>query len=133
MPDDEDFDHDEPIEPDALPAPRASAPQGEPPDYTLYIEELIARMDKIIVILSERREVSQAEGLSAREAAAFCGVSVAKWHGLNADALIPAPAELGTGRCPRWVRTELRAWLLAGTPPRRTWNDQRQTAMRRVG
>lgn len=73
------------------------------------------------------------EGLSPTEAARFIGVSPSKLHALDVAGLIPAAVEIGVGRCPRYLRSELAAWLRAGCPSRAQWRIQREAAMRRMG
>lgn len=73
------------------------------------------------------------EGLSMTEAAQFLGISTAKLHQLDSQGLLPEPARLGTGNCPRFTRTELRAWMLAGCPSRVRWAQLRDAALRRTG
>src|SRR5579862_24729 len=70
------------------------------------------------------------EGLAAADAAAYCGVSLSMWRGLDARGLCPLPARIGDGKCPRWSRTELRAWLIAGAPPRDRWVVMRESRIR---
>ena len=72
------------------------------------------------------------EGLDPSAAARYLGISVSKIHAMNAAGAMPKPAELGD-RCPRWARSELRAWLLAGSPSRLRWQAMRDAAIRRVG
>ncbi len=74
----------------------------------------------------------EAEGLDATAAARFLGISRSKIHDMNTHGLLPAPAEFGD-RCPRWSRSELRAWLLAGAPSRARWAGIRAAAMRSAG
>jgi len=71
------------------------------------------------------------EALAPTDAAAFCGVAPSKWRDMNSRGLCPAAVELGD-RCPRWSRTELRAWLLNGAPARSRWMNIRDQAMRRL-
>jgi len=78
-------------------------------------------------------EVAAAEGLAAVDAARVCGVSRAKFLSLDSAGGTPARVELGDGRCPRWLRSELIAWLRAGAPPRRDWARLRDAALRRAG
>lgn len=76
----------------------------------------------------------EAEGLSPIEAARFLGVSPAKLHAMNnSGELGPEPIGLGCGNCPRYARTELRAWILAGAPTRPAWKQLKTQAMRRAG
>lgn len=70
------------------------------------------------------------EGLTAEQAARYCGVSVSKWHSMNAGGACPAPVELGD-RCPRWLRSELFAWLRQGAPSRAVWRQIREQSLRR--
>ena len=73
------------------------------------------------------------EGLDREAASAFIGVSLAKLDDLNARGLMPSPAQIGDGgRCPRWSRCELKAWLQAGAPSRVRWASLRDAALRRV-
>ena len=74
----------------------------------------------------------QAEGLDPKAAAAFCGISISKLHQLNAAGQIPAPSEIGDGRLPRWSKTVLRAWLIAGSPSRLTWRAMEAAAIRKI-
>src|SRR5215469_9189539 len=94
----------------------------------------INRDDEIIGLLREilGAITSPVEGLGPNGSAAYCGVSVSTWHDLNRRGSCPAPTEI-TERCPRWARTELRAWLLAGAPARARWQLMRDSALRRVG
>ena len=72
------------------------------------------------------------EGLTPTEAAAFLGISPAKLHQLDASGLIPSPAQIGDGRCPRYSASELRCWLLAGAPARLQWRAMRDASIRRL-
>jgi hypothetical protein len=85
------------------------------------------------VQLLEQIASGQPEGLDPSAAADFIGVHVSKLHDLNSRGLMPAPANLGDGRCPRFVRSELLAWLIAGAPSRLRWQSMRELAMRRAG
>lgn len=73
------------------------------------------------------------EGLSPAEAARFIGVSPSKLHELNSRGLMPAPAELGDGKCPRFSRSILSAWLKAGAPSRIQWLAMKDSVMRKTG
>lgn len=92
------------------------------------------RLEEIVALLREIRDMmaTPMEGIGPNDAAKFCGVSVSAWRAMNARGLCPAPAELSE-RCPRWTRIELRAWLLAGSPPRARWQTMRDGALRRAG
>lgn len=52
-------------------------------------------------------------------AAALAGVSRAHWHRLRAADKLPPAVKLG--RCLRWRRDEVVAWIQAGCPDGRTW------------
>ena len=73
-----------------------------------------------------------AEGLDAKAAAALLGISVSKLHGMNAAGQLPAAVELGDGRCPRWLRSELLAWFRSGAPARSKWALMRDQYYRRA-
>jgi predicted DNA-binding transcriptional regulator AlpA len=62
--------------------------------------------------------------VSARRAAALCGVSVATWHRWNAAGRCPAPLRVTPGSV-RWRAEELREWIAAGCVPRREWDALR--------
>jgi predicted DNA-binding transcriptional regulator AlpA len=89
---------------------------------------------EILSLLRQIRDAlaSPVEGLGPKEAAQYVGVSVSAWHSMNSRSSCPAPAEISE-RCPRWSRTELRAWLLAGAPGRNRWQLMRDQALRRAG
>jgi predicted DNA-binding transcriptional regulator AlpA len=55
----------------------------------------------------------------------MCGRSVASWWRDHAAGRIPAPVKLG-GRT-LWRVAELRAWVEAGCPDRRTWEALRRS------
>jgi prophage regulatory protein len=61
--------------------------------------------------------------VSAVHAGRLCGVSLAGWWRLHAAAKVPAPVKLN-GRT-LWKTEELRAWVAAGCPDRRTWEAVR--------
>src|SRR4051794_18749732 len=98
-------------------------PEGQP----AAAEELVPVLTRLCRALDAMDGAGGAppEGLNPAEAAAFVGVSVSKWHAMNAAGYCPAPVELGD-RCPRWLRGELRAWLYAGAPTRVTWSQMRR-------
>jgi predicted DNA-binding transcriptional regulator AlpA len=58
--------------------------------------------------------------LTARQAAALCGVSPATWHRMNGSGRCPAALRLSAG-CVRWRAEELRDWIGCGCPSRREW------------
>jgi predicted DNA-binding transcriptional regulator AlpA len=61
------------------------------------------------------------EGLDAKALAAFLSVGVSTVYELDGKGLIPSPVTLGDGRCRRWIRSEIVAWLQAGAPGRARW------------
>lgn len=89
-------------------------------------------IDRLTAALDRLAAAGDVEGLSPPDAAAYLGVSTAKLHDLDARGLLPSPAQLGDGRCPRWSRSELRAWLIAGAPPRLKWRVMRDAALRKT-
>lgn len=62
-------------------------------------------------------------------AAALAGVSRAHWHRLRAAGKLPPAVKLG--RCLRWRREEVVAWIQGGCPDGRTWAAM-QTTRRRL-
>jgi predicted DNA-binding transcriptional regulator AlpA len=91
-------------------------------------------LNELLTVLREIRDLldaGSAEVLDPAGAARFLGISVSKVHQLNAAGELPSPAELGE-RCPRWSRTELKAWLFAGAPGRSRWEAMRHAALRGV-
>jgi predicted DNA-binding transcriptional regulator AlpA len=93
------------------------------------------RLDDVIALLARIAAAAEApavEGLDAADAARFCGVSRSKWLAMSNAGHCPAPVELGD-RCPRWLRSELNAWLRAGAPTRTTWKQIRESSLRRAG
>jgi hypothetical protein len=89
----------------------------------------------VVVLLREMRDVLSADStevLDPKGAAAFCKVSVAAWNDLHSRGMCPAAAYVSE-RCPRWLKAELRSWLLAGCPSLVRWKAMRTGEMRRVG
>ena len=62
--------------------------------------------------------------VTARTAAAMCGISLRTWRTWDAAGRIPQPIRIG--RVTRWRVDELRAWVAGGCPRRKEW-DSRQT------
>jgi predicted DNA-binding transcriptional regulator AlpA len=65
------------------------------------------------------------EQVSAGKAARLAGVSEATWWRLHAAGKVPRPNKLGCRTL--WRIRELRDWIAAGCPDRRTW-EARQAA-----
>lgn len=59
-------------------------------------------------------------------AAALAGISRASWHRLRAAGKVPKPIKLG--RACRWNVEELKAWIRADCPDRRTWEAMQAQA-----
>jgi predicted DNA-binding transcriptional regulator AlpA len=102
--------------------------QSQPREPLVLLGDLLSRLAEV---LGPADGVAP-EALDAGLAARLCGVSRSKWHAMNAEGLAPSPVELGD-RCPRWLRSELLAWLRSGAPPRLRWLALRDSAMRHVG
>jgi predicted DNA-binding transcriptional regulator AlpA len=83
----------------------------------------------LLARIADRLDADSSEGLRADDAAKFCGVSRSSWYDLDARGLCPMPAEIGCTKV--WPKSELRAWLLSGSPSRNHWNGLRYGAMRR--
>jgi len=84
-----------------------------------------------------RRERHVAEGnqlarlaLDANELAAALGCSRAQIYVLDRLGKLPRPIRLGaeTRRAPRWVASEITAWLAAGGPDRQQWERMKRDA-----
>jgi predicted DNA-binding transcriptional regulator AlpA len=92
--------------------------------------------DEGISLLREIRDrlgEAPPEGLDAAAAARLIGISVSKFRAMDAAGEVPAPVQIGTGRCPRWLRSELLAWLRAGAPSRLRWAQMREVLLKRAG
>lgn len=57
--------------------------------------------------------------LGKEAVAALLGVSPRHVQNLDRSGRLPAPVRLG--RCCRWRREEIEAWVAAGLPPRSRW------------
>jgi len=86
----------------------------------------------LLARLVELAERAQAEGLDAAAAAMLLGISRSKFLAMDGSGHVPHRIELGDGKCPRWSRGELVAWLRNGAPHRSTWNTRRAIAMRGI-
>lgn len=107
--------------------PDPAAPSTAPDPVALLVAALLK-----VAELAEGGGIVP-EGLTAPESARLTGVPVSKWHALNAAGHCPAPVEIGDGPCPRWLRSELLAWMRHGCPVRAMWRHMRDAAPRRVG
>jgi predicted DNA-binding transcriptional regulator AlpA len=67
--------------------------------------------------------------LRARDAAAACSVSLATWWRWDAAGRCPAPVRLGASV--RWRADELRSWIEAGCPDRKSWEAMQKANSRR--
>src|SRR5262245_41897563 len=102
---------------------------GESPP--IPVEQMQALGLALVAMAESLREGSvMPEGLAPADAARFLGISRTKLHEMNTRGLVPEPVDVGG--CPRFSRSELRAWLLAGTPTRSRWMQMREVALRRV-
>jgi predicted DNA-binding transcriptional regulator AlpA len=90
---------------------------------------VVATADQDISVLPITALAAPSPRMAAPEAAAFCGVSEATWWRQHSAGKVPAPVKIG--RRTLWDRDELRAWLAAGCPDRKTW--QARSAHRRNG
>ena len=92
-----------PLRPDSAPADHVEAPRDRP--GADRPAPLTATLEPLLV--------------GAREAGRLCGRSEASWWRDHAAKRIPAPIRLG-GRT-LWRVQELREWVEAGCPDRKTW------------
>lgn len=92
--------------------------------------------DPVVTLAARLAEVldsaSFREGLTHAEAAALCGVSRSKWAEMYSRGQTPLPIELGDGKCLRFLRSELLAWMRSGAISRSRWLQVREQAMRRL-
>lgn len=59
--------------------------------------------------------------LTAKQAAAFCGMSLSSWNRKVSAGLIgPNSVTIGSG-CIRWLRADLEAWVAERCPARERW------------
>lgn len=93
---------------------------------------IIGLLERVAAAVEQRPAV-EPECLTFAEAAQFIGVSISKLHALNLAGQVPAPLLIGDGNCPRFARTELRQWALAGCPVRARWLAMRESTLRRAG
>lgn len=61
---------------------------------------------------------------NTRELAKMLGVSVRHVERLDSSGRLPKSLRLG--RAKRWVVDDIKAWLRAGCPDRRTWTQQKE-------
>ena len=106
---------------------RESDPSTASPATVAAIADALGRLAQ----LCEGGALIQPEGLTGEEAGRLAGVSKSMWYQLDAKGLCPAPVEIGTGACRRWLRREVLAWLAADCPARARWNTMRQSMLRR--
>ena len=118
-----------PAPPTATTAPPA-APAGSP-DPVALLAEVLAR----VASMAATSDAVAPEALTIADAAKFCGVSPSMWRSLDSRGLCPAPIQIGDGgRCPRWVKAELIAWLRNGAVSRVRWQMMRDSVLpRKVG
>lgn len=64
---------------------------------------------------------SERLAVDAATAARLCGVSRSQWFMLSSAGKTPRPIRSLGIRCPRWLVSELRAWLESGAPERGAW------------
>jgi predicted DNA-binding transcriptional regulator AlpA len=69
------------------------------------------------------------EQVSAADAAAIAGVGGSTWWRLHSAGRVPKPNKLGGKTL--WRVQELRDWISAGCPDRRTWEAMKATRERR--
>jgi hypothetical protein len=65
--------------------------------------------------------------LTAKQAAAVCGMSLRTWRRKDAAGQVPAAVLVGGGPTKRLRAEELRRWSEAGCPPRSQWEEIRQS------
>ena len=78
---------------------------------------------EVNVNVDEMREAGAAL-LSAKKAAAFCGISVRQWWRWNSSGSTPRAVRIGSTK--RWRRDELQSWIEAGCPTLLEWESRRK-------
>lgn len=96
-------------------------------DAVTLLAEVLARLTANAHV----NESIQPEGLDAKSAGTLLGVSVSTVYDLDSRGLMPEAVTLGDGRCRRWLRSELLAWLRGGAPSRLKWQLIKSQASRR--
>lgn len=79
----------------------------------------------------EVRAVQAPLALSAQQLADRLGVSLRHVRRMDSAQLLPRPVRLG--RSVRWPVDEVHAWMKAGAPDRRRWDQLRDRQGRRNG
>lgn len=67
--------------------------------------------------------------LTALDVAGRLRISRSTWFALVRDGHAPRPIYM-TPRCPRWIRTDIEAWIEAGKPHREDWERSRSRSKR---
>jgi predicted DNA-binding transcriptional regulator AlpA len=84
----------------------------------------------LITALADALREANREGLDAGAAATLIGVSRSKFYQLDRRGMVPAQVTIGAGEKNVWLASELHAWLRAGAPTRKVWQQIRQQALR---
>jgi predicted DNA-binding transcriptional regulator AlpA len=79
---------------------------------------------------SAKPEAVEAEGIDMAGVAALIGIGLTSAKDLNRRGLLPRPV-LEVGKLIRWSRTEVRAWMLCGAPPRAAWQSVREASIKK--
>jgi predicted DNA-binding transcriptional regulator AlpA len=95
-----------------------------PANPTLHVHDSAAPPDAAAALSVEAGRSTSPLLLTARQAAAMCGVSLATWHRMVSAGRCPAPLRLSRG-CVRWRAGELAEWVGVGCPPRREFEARR--------
>ena len=83
--------------------------------------ELVAAIDRLTAAIITRG--SAPELIDASKLAVMLDISERQVHRLDDGGKLPGALELGG--CKRWRIAEIRAWLVAGAPPRAAWKNLR--------
>ncbi len=106
--------HDSPL------AATSEAPAPSPGDDPL------AAALKLLREIRDILAASAAELVAAPGAGAMSGVSESGWWRAHASQKVPAPVKIGNRTL--WRTQELRGWIAAGCPDRKTWEAMKATA-----
>lgn len=104
--------------------PTADETAGKIGDRLAVMEQLLHR-----IAMAAESQGSLREMLTSEEAAEMLGISYSKFKELDNAGDVPAAIHFGE-RLPRWSRTEMLAWIRAGSPARSDWQRLREIRMR---
>lgn len=82
-------------------------------------------------VVNEQDSSQSPLALDAGALARALRVSLRHIRRMDSAGKLPKPLKIG--KCVRWIKAETEAWLAAGAPDRRTWEQMKSEQARRVG